>query len=330
MHSNSIVGLVLLGSTLALAHTPKLFPRGNLIHNQLHKVHKPSGDSGDHPHDDPTGKYPFSTGDHRPVAPIPTGTGLPNAGHEHGGAFHNSTTTTSYSTVFITSTSVQTVYANETPAVGEASATISADQAGASQTPASEQVASDKSQSGNTQPEKAQPVEDKNAANEQDAAGQCGAVQTVTVPGNQVTVTVTAAAAVVPTPPADSGSGNDNQAESPASANTSPLVVASSSSSVADSKTPVAGSPVSATPASSSSPAAEQQSQSASSSTTGNTATAPAQSLTASSAAPINTAQAPQGGKPFKTKRGIIASGHSMDQLAKAMGVGQISWLGNW
>ncbi|KAL8836810.1 MAG: hypothetical protein Q9170_002771 [Blastenia crenularia] len=35
-------------------------------------------------------------------------------------------------------------------------------------------------------------------------------------------------------------------------------------------------------------------------------------------------------GLPFKTKRGIIASGDSQNQLTAAIGVGKISWLGDW
>ncbi|KAL9596293.1 MAG: hypothetical protein Q9219_005888 [cf. Caloplaca sp. 3 TL-2023] len=59
------------------------------------------------------------------------------------------------------------------------------------------------------------------------------------------------------------------------------------------------------------------------------TASAPAPPAS-TSAAPVINAPAPQPGLPFKTKRGVIASGNSQNQLTAAIGTGKISWLGDW
>ncbi|KAL8721627.1 MAG: hypothetical protein Q9225_001716 [Loekoesia sp. 1 TL-2023] len=58
-------------------------------------------------------------------------------------------------------------------------------------------------------------------------------------------------------------------------------------------------------------------------------ASAPAPPVSASST-PAANAPIPQTGLPFKTKRGIIASGNSQNKLTAAIGTGKISWLGDW
>lgn len=265
-------------------------------HESLHWHHPPSGASGngDHePHE--TGKYPFLTG---PAAPIVTGT-APLA--------HN--TTTQYSTLYLTSTSRKIVYANDDHGTA--------------------------AQPTESSPEMPQPLaQDKHAADEHGAAGQCGVAKTVTVPGKEVTVTVTAGAVAAtsdssssddenqPAQPGNSPSGSDdskNQPSQPEKSRVQPVPLASSPAAVT-ALAPVQGGSDTTPSSSSSAPAQEQSAQTQTA--TGNAAT---QSQTSGTNSPSQ-----QGGLPFKTKRGIIASGKSEDQVATAMGTGKVSWLGDW
>ncbi|KAL8941308.1 MAG: hypothetical protein Q9216_002327 [Gyalolechia sp. 2 TL-2023] len=60
------------------------------------------------------------------------------------------------------------------------------------------------------------------------------------------------------------------------------------------------------------------------------TSSSSAPASSSSSSPPPADAPSPQAGLPFKTKRGIIASGNTQNELTAAIGTGKISWLGNW
>lgn len=177
-----------------------------------------------------------------------------------------------------------------------------------------------------TPPDMPQPVAvDKHKAHSASAAEPCdGGTVTVTL-AEVVTITVEAEATessppqssddVHPVLPTTTTSSTDEAASIPA--NTPSQIVS-----------PVAPIPVSSAP-----PKESIASAPVSSIASDETPVRASSSASAAEpSSPSNPGPEPpqQGGLPFRTKRGIIASGSTMNDIAAAMGIGKVSWLGNW
>ena len=179
------------------------------------------------------------------------------------------------------------------------------------------------------------------------AAGteQCGQAETVTITA-QNTLTVTAGAADA----ADATSSPPEHVDQPkpveklkAAVEPDAKTPCTTDVTITRPKTPATHAPIAAAVNSvtllqkvpDTNPEKQRENADPSSSSVAAPATKPSASTQASdeSEAPAKPAAKPaakQGGLPFKTKRGLIASGQSMNALASAMGTGKVSWLGNW
>ncbi|KAI4169179.1 MAG: hypothetical protein LQ343_005887 [Gyalolechia ehrenbergii] len=172
---------------------------------------------------------------------------------------------------------------------------------------------------------------DTNNAN----ADNCAAAVTITVPASTTeTVTISASASnMAPTTLSISSADTIRSSSSIAavvasasSASIEPSSLSAIPTSTAPTATPPSPAPSQASSESTTLAEASVVSSAIGSSASASSALAPP---APTSSAPAVNPPAPQA-LPFKTKRGVIASGNSQNELTAAIGTGKISWLGNW